>query len=182
MNKKYWFSKITNDDKFDYAIKNNVWLMQQQYNKQNNSAVTIMWSSIKDMNVGDYLMLGYGNTIHAIGKICKPRNIQDDVDTHEIYSLQETLNNNEHKYSKGLITYDDSDVFYEDFNTFGGKWAQRIDVEEWIFFREDGISNNGIQKGSINNLTTHTIFEIKKDYFNEKQNNLKDYYMESRDI
>ena len=174
---RYWFTKITDDSFFYFAVEQNLWMMQQQYNVQGNSGVTNMWESIRQIKEGDFLMLGYGNTIHAIGKIRKPRNIPEK---HYVSNMAKTIKENKHEYKSGFVIYDDNDVFYENFTDFNGTWGQRIDVEKWEYYTETGISNTGIQDGSVNNRTIYTIFEIKEKYFNEKTNEIKNIYMENK--
>jgi 5-methylcytosine-specific restriction protein B len=173
---KYWLAKITDDDYFRYAIENNLWLMQQQYGKQTSSAVTNIWNAIKDIQEGDYLMLGYKDTLHAIGKVCKPKHVSVKS---QISSLSETIKINKHDYLTGFVFYEDSSVFYENFTDFDGEWGQRIDVEKWEYITNSGISNYGVKDGSVNRLTVLTIFEVTNDYFNEKITKLKEKYMNS---
>lgn len=173
---RYWLAKITNDKYFYYAVKENVWLMQQQYDKQLNSAVTNIWSSISQIKDGDYLMLGYAGTIHAIGRVCKPLITLTEFN---VSNISRSIHNNKHEYKKGIVLYDDNDVFYENFIDFKGKWGQRINVEKWEFYNEQGVSNYGIQEGSVGDLTIYSIFEITAEYFNNKQIELKTKYMEN---
>lgn len=173
---RYWLAKITNDEFFYYAIENNLWLMQQQYGKQENNAVTNNWSVIKEIKNGDYLLLGYENKIHSIGKVCIPKRIQENF---HVSNIAKTIKNKNHEYKYDLVVYDDNEVFYENFIDYKGEWGQRIDVEKWEFYTEDGISNYGIQNGSIRGLALHTIFEIKEEYFLQKQKLLKAKYMET---
>jgi len=173
---KYWLAKITDDKYFYLAVENNFWLMQQQYNKQHNAAVTNMWTPIRDIKEGDYFLLGYGNSLHAIGRVCKPRVKTKNINTS---NLARTIQNRSHKFKEGIVLYDDSEVFYENFTDFKGEWGQRIDVEKWEYYSEKGVSNYGIQDGSAGGLSVYTIFEITKDYFDNKANQLKKKYMEN---
>ncbi|MDD2600189.1 MAG: AAA family ATPase [Kiritimatiellae bacterium] len=165
MAEQYWLVRISNGASFNYGIANNCFLMQYEYGKQKKSTVTQNLDCCKKVQAGDWLMLVNHNLIYAVGRACKPKHLPEN--------------------KTGVINDEDSAVFYENLdesNGFNGEWGQRIDVEKWQYYLKDGISNDGITKAAIGGIARNTIFEIKKDYFDNKKCELQGKFMQTLGI
>jgi hypothetical protein len=159
---EYWYVRISDDAAFNYAIANDCFLMQYQYGKQDRNRVTSNRNCCSQIKSGEWLMLGKDDCIYAVGRACKPKHIPRD--------------------KTGFVNDESLAVFYENIdasNGFEGEWGQRIDVEEWQFCLNDGISNGGVKGAAIDGIVQNTIFKIEKDFFDNKKSELRRKFMQN---
>ncbi len=121
------------------ALKLKSAIMQYEYGYQDQKKVTQNWKRLLDIKIGDIIFLRGDTNIHAYGVVIKPRKEPD-----EIISIDKILNNpksNQYRSDKysGCISFEESDVFYEDLAEGEQEWGQRIDVDNWHFFHKKGI-------------------------------------------
>jgi MoxR-like ATPase len=159
---EYWYVRISDDAAFNYAIDNDCFLMQYQYEKQERKVVTSNRNCCNQIKSGDWLMLGKDDCIYAVGRACKPKHIQGDT--------------------TGFVNDERTAVFYENIdasNGFNGEWGQRIDVEKWQFCLNDGISNGGVKGAAIGGIVQNTVFKIDKDFFDNKKCEMRRKFMKT---
>jgi MoxR-like ATPase len=159
---EYWYVRISDDAAFNYAIDNDCFLMQYQYEKQERKVVTSNRNCCNQIKSGDWLMLGKDDCIYAVGRACKPKHIPGD--------------------KTGFVNDESTAVFYENIdasNGFKGEWGQRIDVEKWQFCLNDGISNGGVKGAAIGGIVQNTVFKIEKDFFDNKKCELRRKFMQT---
>lgn len=140
------------------ALALNSAIMQYEYGYQEQGKVTQNWNKASEVKAGDIIFLRGDADIYAYGVAIKPR-IQPDV----ILSMQAIVNSKSHgeylsgKYD-GCIHFNDCDVFYENLSDGDEEWGQRIDVDSWKFFNEQGI----YAKGQENYLDGENEFGVLK--------------------
>ena len=126
------------------AIRNNYCCMQYEYDIQDNKMVTQNWNRMLEIHEGDVIFLRGNEKIYAYGYAIRPR-LKPDA----ILKAAEIIKTKSHGYHnkfqscnyEGIIHFDDYDsphVFYE--NLDGEQnWGQRIDVDSWHCYYEEGI-------------------------------------------
>jgi len=176
----YYIFKIDKDvwdkDVRSYCIKNNVAIMQYQYeDEQPHNKVTQNLTEAKKICAGDYIV-AYGDTkVFAIGEVIRPR-----IKGTRTEKLEEVINVNI-KFSKNdVVHFEDADAYYEDLrsnNGFDGEWGQRIDIRLWEYIVDEGVSNAGYtHKFPDDVLRYYTIREISGDFFRYLAKLLKSEY------
>jgi len=114
-------------------------LMQYEFGFQENASVIQNWKNVKKIKEGDFLFLRGDNKVYAVGRVIRPR-IPPDI----TLNIEDIISSRDHgkyrsdKYDK-CIHFDDNSIFYEDLSDGERKWGQRIDVESWDYFNDDGI-------------------------------------------
>lgn len=130
------------------AIRNNYCCMQYEYKYQEigqeQHMVTRNWNRMLEIHEGDVIFLRGNEKIYAYGYAIRPR-LKPDA----ILKAAEIIKTKSHGYNnkfqscnyEGIIHFDDYDsphVFYE--NLDGEQnWGQRIDVDSWHCYYEEGI-------------------------------------------
>lgn len=171
--KRYWIAKISSDDWFDFGLENNIWLTQQRYNIQTNSAVTNILNIIKLIDENDVLFLSYSNKIYAFGNILNTKAIQ----TNQVSSLKKVVNSNKHDYFDGTIIFTDNNVFYEELKNGCENWGQRIAVDEWkYYFENSNVTTSGVSANIVSGIAQMSLFEINKNYASSLILQLKNQY------
>ena len=164
-------------EKVNKAIKLNCALMQYEYGSQDTASVTRNWKTIKELQEGDYLFLRGDDRIYAVGKIIRPRKNPDDK-----LNMDKIIKDRDHgvyisgKYNK-CIHFDDSPVFYEDLSDGEGEWGQRVDVDSWKYFNDDGIEAKQLNFYVPNPNVYNAIWELKKDVAERILKDLKEAFM-----
>jgi len=159
-----------------WALELNAALMQYEYGEadgfQKTGPVTLNWRVVKELKEGDYLFLRGDNKIYAFGRIIKPRTNADII-----LKMEDIIEKKDHgiyrsdKYKK-CIHFSDNNVFYE--NLSDGEWGQRVDVDSWLYFNNDGIEINSADlSGSVYGV----LLELNKKAAVEYINKLKDECM-----
>lgn len=183
----YYYVKVPDwDGQFEYALKNACFLMEYRYEIESAQRVSTHWNRCRPIKAGDYFLLGLGEngTVHAIGRVCAPQVDTRGLPEHDSV-MQIVIDNKKPDYTDGFVFYKDSEVFYEDLNSdngFNGSWGQRIDVEKWEFYNNDGISNTGVDNEIIAGIHQDTVFQITQKYFCKMQKKLKEIFMENETI
>ena len=172
VNTNYWVGRVSDDSYWNEAVEQSIWLTQQRYGEQNNSAVSNVLNCIKEIKVNDVILLTYKNTIYAYGKI-----IKCPFETKQISSIDRVLNSNKHEFSDGIVRFEDSDVFYEDLRNGYGCWGQRIAVDQWHYYIDSSsIKTIGMKNHIIQGVASMSIIGVTEEFAKEKMNELKKQY------
>jgi 5-methylcytosine-specific restriction endonuclease McrBC GTP-binding regulatory subunit McrB len=159
--------------------------MQFEYDWQPQKT-TARWREILRINEGDYIFLRGDDKIHAVGRVTVPRK-KADIEL----TARDIINNKSHNVSgvnyvsgtyQGCIHFEDSDVFYEDLSDIppfvkrNGEWGQRVDVDNWKYYSQTGISSN--ENDYTRKDTQFIIRELKEDKAKEIIAKLENKFME----
>ncbi len=148
-----WKKANNEDDVMDLvyqAFENNYVCMQYEYGiqtKQQN-IVTSSYKTIKGlMKEGDYIFLGGKDYVYAYSRIIKPRKKATQIcNITEIPRANKKWRyNSKEKNINEIICFADAPIFYMDFSEQDKTWGQRIDVEEWKCFEEEGVPSRSIK-------------------------------------
>lgn len=171
---RYWIARLSNDDYMKVAIKNNLWLMQQRYNHQKNNIVTQLLNLVKEVKVGDVLLLTYGKTIYTYGYVVKCPHQADHTS-----NLSNIIINNKYDYYDGIVCFNDADAFYEDLRGGEDNWGQRLSVDQWHYYTKySSVSNQGCKSACLNGQPRQSLFEVKAEFAQNKIKELKKQYNE----
>lgn len=171
---RYWIARLSNDDYMKVAIKNNLWLMQQRYNHQKNNIVTQLLNLVKEVKVGDVLLLTYGKTIYTYGYVVKCPHQADHTS-----NLSNIIRNNKYDYYDGIVCFNDADAFYEDLRGGEDNWGQRLSVDQWHYYTKySSVSNQGCKSACLNGQPRQSLFEVKAEFAQNKIKELKKQYNE----
>ncbi len=171
--KRYWVARLSDDHYWEIALNNNLWLMQQRYHIQANHIVTQLLNLVKEIKVGDVLLLTYPNKIiYGYGNVVKcPYN------TDQISKLSDITRNNSYDYDNGIVCYDDAEAFYEDLRNGVNDWGQRISVDQWHYYCQDSsVINHGCGYACIKGQPRQSIFEVDSKFALEKIKELEKQY------
>ena len=127
---------------YDYAIQNNLALMQYEYDSINHkSEVTNNWREISGIKENDIILLTQEQRIYAWRYAIKPRN-RKNIESITL-NFDEMMKNNfvidgitymSGGYN-GIIYFNDCECFYvnltEKMDEYNRCWGQRIDVDKW---------------------------------------------------
>ena len=164
--RQYFVAKISNQNVFKIAIKNNFWRMQQRYDhEKEKSAVTNNLNVVKQVKKGDVLLLGNGDKIFSYGIV--KESPKGEIAT---LSLQKIIDENKHEYfaDEGIVRFEDCEAYYErNYNGCNSDWSQFINVEKWLSYcPEHPINNYGVQEAA--GIAVHSIFKVKSAWANQK--------------
>ncbi|MDA7873803.1 hypothetical protein N9B17_01435 [Rhodopirellula sp.] len=189
---KNWCVNFDNDETIlSHGLTHNLWMMQYQYSHggsvyQGNSnqlgATTKNWRKAASIAVGDWLVAYIpSNRYFAVGRVRSPRKPATLRD-----SIERVINEREHNH-EGIVWY--NSAFYEDFtdpfrfhitNSYSKRpeewqYNQRIDVEEWLHVKPDGITRKGL--GSLKPRPHYraAAFEIPRSFFQELKDDLSTF-------
>ena len=166
--------RLSNDDYMKVAIKNNLWLMQQRYNHQKNNIVTQLLNLVKEVKVGDVLLLTYGKTIYTYGYVVKCPHQADHTS-----NLSDIIKNNKYDYYDGIVCFNDADAFYEDLRGGEDNWGQRLSVDQWHYYTKySSVSNQGCKYACLNGQPIQSLFEVNAKFAQDKIKELKKQYKE----
>lgn len=172
---RYWIFKHGNRDWgadiVNQAYQNNYCYCQFEYRTENSddekkyfqeaSSVTSNWNFLKEVKVGDILILSRSDLKFAWGYAIKPRfentNLEKKISNCNKI-IQEKYNELRSDNYYGYVKFEDCECFYENLEDKEGGWGQRIDVDKWNDYNKNGISY------SVNsNYRYNTIQEISKE-------------------
>lgn len=171
--RRYWLARLSDEHYWEVALNNNLWLMQQRYHIQANHIVTQLLSLVKEIKVGDVLLLtnsskiiyGYGNVVKC------PYN------TNQISKLSDITSKNSYDYDNGIVCFEDAEAFYEDLRNGVNDWGQRISVDQWHYYCPDSsVINNGCGYACIKGQPRQSIFEVDSKFAIEKIKELEKQY------
>ena len=168
----YWIGRVTSDEYWSKAVDNHIWLTQQRYGQQTNSAVTNLLQCVKEIKVNDVILLTYENGIFAYGNV-----IKCTLDSNQISSLTDVISNNKHEFTEGIVKFKDNDVFYEDLRDGCDSWGQRIMVDEWHYLVDStNVNTSGMRSEITQGVTYMSIIGVSEQYAKMKINELKKQY------
>ena len=169
---KYWIARVTSDEYWDKAINEHIWLTQQRYGQQSSSAVSNIWGIVRAVNPGDILLLTYGNSIYAAGKV-----VACPFNTKQVSSIKQTVENNRHEFNAGIVRFSDSETFYEDLEGDCDNWGQRIMVAQWEYHVADtSVHTNGMGGNITQGVSSMSLIGVKEGFGKEKVSELKIQY------
>ena len=171
--RRYWIARLSDDNHWDYALENNLWLMQQRYDIQRNHIVTQLLNLVKEIRVGDVLLLTFDNIIYAYGIVARC-----PFQTLQISNLQNIVTLKQYDYNDGIVCFEDAPAFYEDLRDGEENWGQRVSVDQWHCYDNDStVYNSGCQSALLAGNTQQSIFEVDAKFAQDKIKELeKQYY------
>ncbi len=171
--RRYWIARLSDDNHWDYALENNLWLMQQRYDIQRNHIVTQLLNLVKEIRVGDVLLLTFDNIIYAYGIVVKC-----PFQTRQISNLQNIVSLRQYDYNDGIVCFEDAPAFYEDLRDGEENWGQRVSVDQWHCYDNDStVYNSGCQSALLAGNTQQSIFEVDAKFAQDKIKEMeKQYY------
>lgn len=171
--RRYWIARLSDDNHWDYALENNLWLMQQRYDIQRNHIVTQLLNLVKEIRVGDVLLLTFDNIIYAYGIV-----VRCPFQTRQISNLQNIVSLRQYDYNDGIVCFEDAPAFYEDLRDGEENWGQRVSVDQWHCYGNDStVYNSGCQSALLAGNTQQSIFEVDAKFAQDKIKELeKQYY------
>lgn len=171
--RRYWIARLLDDNHWDYALENNLWLMQQRYDIQRNHIVTQLLNLVKEIRVGDVLLLTFDNIIYAYGIV-----VRCPFQTRQISNLQNIVSLIQYDYNDGIVCFEDAPAFYEDLRDGEENWGQRVSVDQWHCYDNDStVYNSGCQSALLAGNTQQSIFEVDAKFAQDKIKELeKQYY------
>lgn len=171
--RRYWIARLSDDNHWDYALENNLWLMQQRYDIQRNHIVTQLLNLVKEIRVGDVLLLTFDNIIYAYGIV-----VRCPFQTRQISNLQNIVSLRQYDYYDGIVCFEDAPAFYEDLRDGEENWGQRVSVDQWHCYDNDStVYNSGCQSALLAGNTQQSIFEVDAKFAQDKIKELeKQYY------
>lgn len=171
--RRYWIARLSDDNHWDYALENNLWLMQQRYDIQRNHIVTQLLNLVKEIRVGDVLLHTFDNIIYAYGIV-----VRCPFQTRQISNLQNIVSLRQYDYNDGIVCFEDAPAFYEDLRDGEENWGQRVSVDQWHCYDNDStVYNSGCQSALLAGNTQQSIFEVDAKFAQDKIKELeKQYY------
>lgn len=171
--RRYWIARLSDDNHWDYALENNLWLMQQRYDIQRNHIVTQLLNLVKEIRVGDVLLLTFDNIIYAYGIVVKC-----PFQTRQTSNLQNIVSLRQYDYNDGIVCFEDAPAFYEDLRDGEENWGQRVSVDQWHCYDNDStVYNSGCQSALLAGNTQQSIFEVDAKFAQDKIKEMeKQYY------
>ena len=152
----YYVARITDDHYFDQALNEQYWCTQQRYNQQDNRTVTNLLNIVREIRESDVLLLTKGNRIYAYGKVCVCRAACDRT-----ANLAATIEKNQYEHNAGIVSYEDSEVFYENLMNGTDNWGERIDVDSWTAYcKSSAVTTSGVEE--VKGLPLMSLFQITK--------------------
>lgn len=172
---KYYIFKHGNEedwgkDRPHYAYENNFCFSQYEFSSgerifQDNKTVSKNWKFLKEVKVGDIIILSRAKWKYAWGYAIKPRFLNKNLEKVQL-NCSEMMKKPYHdnfKYRSdnynGYIEFKDCECFYENLEDGAEEWGQRIDIDKWMDYNESGIYDNTYNKSYSRN----TIQEISKE-------------------
>lgn len=161
--RNYWVVNGYEDDKIVYDIENNMFIMQQQYHKQNNSTVSGLLNKCKEIKDGDGVLLYNGNHYYAYGEF----KMVDFEDGEE--SSIDFMRKSKYSVDNKLVKFNDAECYFEDTrinNDFDGEWGQRLLVDQWNGIHLSGKLIYGIANET--SMVNTTIIKLNDNKFYDK--------------
>ena len=195
----FWCANFDNYSALTHGIAINSWLVQYQYehsgfdyqgNKKQRGMVSRSWKDFSDVRIGDWLVAYLKtSTFFAIGQVRSPRVFDNaTMDIHDD-TVERTLDTKSHKYLTDIVRYEDAPGYYEDYTD---PWRyhieepddgvppsflypQRIDVDTWLHYSEDGVYLEGLGPIVPIHQLREPLFRIPKTYFDDVVDGLREF-------
>lgn len=147
--------------------------MQQRYHIQKNNIVTQLLNRVKEIKVGDVLLLTYPDKIiYAYGYV-----VSCPHQTNQVSRLNDIIQKNDYEYNSGIVRFEETDTFYEDLRHGVNNWGQRISVDQWHYYSEDSsVYNHGCKDACINGNIQQSLFEVNAKFAQGKIKELEKQY------
>ena len=190
---KYGYgSKDWGEDIPNSAYENNFCFSQFEYGFQGNSTTTNNWKVLKEVKVGDIIILSRGDLKYAWGYAIKPRFENKDLYINrEILNCSEMISTYHDNYRyrsdsyNGYIEFEDCECFYENLEDGKNEWGQRIDIDKWRDYNKEGINCKLIYKSksppynTIQEITEEDALNIVRKLKNDPNFEFEDKSMEN---
>lgn len=167
--RNFWVVNGNEADKILYDIENNIFVMQQQYHNQQNTAVSGLLNKCIQIKDGDGVLLFNQNKYYAYGEF---KSVDFDAPKTE---LLQNIRDNKAVIDADLITFSDAECYFEDTrssNDFNGQYGQRLMINQWNGVHEDGVWVPGV--GSETKMVNTTIMRLHDHRFYNKVVNILD--------
>lgn len=161
-NTQYWVVNGAAPEKIKYCIENSVFVMQQQYQEQDQGVVTRQLNKVLRIRPGDGVLIYKDNRYYASSAFVNIFNKKPDQKCNLKKQIDKKIQNN----SSEFIAFEDSMCYFEDLrsnNGFGGKWGQRLQVEHWEYVVQEGIEIPGIFSHA--DFVQDTIIKLNDSFF-----------------
>lgn len=178
---KYWVVNGFDEDKLEYDLEADSFVMYFQYKVQKQGSVTQTLNTAKKIKPGDKVLLYNSNRYYGHATF-----VEAEVESTLETTLADLIKNRSRNDDGEIVTFTDAPCVYEDLtvkNGFKGKWGQRLSIESWEDVNESGVNIPGIsdQVGSSSNIR-NTIIELKdKTFFDLVKNILSGKVKNSRE-
>lgn len=162
-NTRYWVLNGFDEDKLEYMLEENVFVMYFQYGVQKTSEVSQQLNKANQIKPGDKVLLFNKNRYYGHSTFT---NVEIEYDKER--TLRSQTKKREKNDDNQLIVYTDAPCYYEDLrkdNGFNGEWGQRLAVENWESVHNEGKSISGISSHLKSSITMNTIMELEGDEF-----------------
>ena len=182
--RRFWCVNFDGEQILHHGLEIGCWLFQYQYGHngldyQGNTGqigkIKTTLESAADVQEGD-LLVAYlpGNRFFAVGEV---QRIPLAVKHHD--SIDRTVREHQHKYLEGVVKYEESEIFYEDFTdtwvSYLGervkgqpefwRYPQRISVGRWKHVVKVGVVVPGVSKIAKFPEYRKAVFEIDESFY-----------------
>lgn len=181
-NTKYWVINGYEQEKINYDLENDSFVMYFQYTVQKQGTVTQTLNAAKKIKPGDKVLLFNQNKFYGHSTF-----VETEVESTLETTLDDLLRNKIRNDDGEIITFTDAPCIYEDLtveNGFNGEWGQRLSLEGWEDKHEFGINVPGIMdnlgpnsiiKNTIIQLRDNSFFDFVKKILSGEVQNSKEY-------
>jgi hypothetical protein len=160
----YWVVNGYDQEKINYDLENDSFVMYFQYEVQKQGLVTQTLNIAKKIKPGDKVLLFNQNKFFGHSTF-----IETEVESTLETTLDDLLRNKTSNNDGEIVTFTDAPCIYEDLtaeNGFNGKWGQRLSLEGWEDIHETGINVPGIMDNlGPNSIITNTIIQLRDNSF-----------------
>ncbi|WP_228518998.1 McrB family protein [Flavobacterium sp. LC2016-12] len=161
---KYWVVNGYEQEKINYDLENDSFVMYFQYTVQKQGPVTQTLNTAKRIKPGDKVLLFNQNKFFGHSTF-----IETEVESTLETTLDDLLRNRSRNDDGEIVTFTDAPCIYEDLtveNGFNGEWGQRLSLEVWEDVHKSGINVPGIMDNlGPNSIITNTIIQLSDNSF-----------------
>lgn len=160
----YWVVNGYEQEKINYDLENDSYVMYFQYTVQKQGTVTQTLNTAKKIKPGDKVLLFNQNKFFAHSTFTETE-VESTLET----TLDDLLRNRSRNDDGEIVTFTDAPCVYEDLtveNGFNGEWGQRLSLEGWEDVNEEGKYISGITEHlGPSSIITNTIIQLKDKTF-----------------
>ncbi|WP_348811077.1 McrB family protein [Flavobacterium maritimum] len=179
---KYWVVNGYEQEKINYDLENDSFVMYFQYTVQKQGTVTQTLNAAKKIKPGDKVLLYNQNKFFGHATF-----VETEVESTLETTLADLIRNRSRNDDGEIVIFTDAPCIYEDLtveNGFMGEWGQRLSLEGWEDVNEKGINIPGILEhlgsssiiqNTIIELKDKTFFDLVKKILSGEVQNSKEY-------
>lgn len=161
---KYWVVNGYEQEKINYDLENDSFVMYFQYTVQKQGTVTQTLNTAKKIKPGDKVLLFNQNKFFGHSTFTEAE-VESTLET----TLDDLLRNRSRNDDGEIVTFTDAPCIYEDLtieNGFNTEWGQRLSLEGWEDVNEEGKYISGISEHlGPSSIITNTIIQLKDKTF-----------------